>query len=167
MSLRYSVTLWFCIFTNFHLIRKLFWYKEEWNSTHQAQNKWNSIIFFQAQNYVIRSSFPAPTAPFSSPETASSAAYGATAAYPTLEQTSGGASTLGSTSGAPALGVYPGLADYMGLELTEDVIRENMPEYLLPAVRQPVSLNCCYHQVEQFRVVQQIKLTVANDRLQI
>jgi len=26
--------------------------------------------------------------------------------------------------------VYPGLAGYMGLELSEDVIRENMPEYL-------------------------------------
>ena len=24
----------------------------------------------------------------------------------------------------------PGLGDFMGLELTEDVIRENMPEYL-------------------------------------
>jgi syntenin-1 len=27
--------------------------------------------------------------------------------------------------------VYPGLGDYMGLELSEDVIRENMPEYLV------------------------------------
>merc|ERR1712018_909384 len=26
--------------------------------------------------------------------------------------------------------MYPGLADYMGLELTQDVIRANMPEYL-------------------------------------
>ena len=25
---------------------------------------------------------------------------------------------------------YPGLSEYMGLELTEAVIRENMPEYL-------------------------------------
>ena len=25
---------------------------------------------------------------------------------------------------------YPGLAEYMGLELTEDIIRANMPEYL-------------------------------------
>jgi hypothetical protein len=43
------------------------------------------------------------------------------------------------TASSSSLGVYPGLADYMGMELTEDVIRENMPEYL-PAVRQPVSL---------------------------
>jgi hypothetical protein len=42
------------------------------------------------------------------------------------------------TDASSALGVYPGLADYMGMELTENVIRENMPEYL-PAVRQPVS----------------------------
>ncbi len=34
--------------------------------------------------------------------------------------------------------VYPGLAEYMGLEFSESVIRENMPEYLLPAVRNPV-----------------------------
>ena len=27
--------------------------------------------------------------------------------------------------------VYPGLAEYMGLELSEDVIRQNMPEYLV------------------------------------
>ena len=27
--------------------------------------------------------------------------------------------------------VYPGLGDYMGLELSEDVIRANMPEYLV------------------------------------
>ena len=30
----------------------------------------------------------------------------------------------------PAAPVYPGLAEFMGLELTEDVIRANMPEYL-------------------------------------
>jgi hypothetical protein len=28
--------------------------------------------------------------------------------------------------------MYPGLGNYMGLELSEDVIRENMPEYLNP-----------------------------------
>jgi hypothetical protein len=28
------------------------------------------------------------------------------------------------------LTMYPGLSDYMGLELSEDVIRANMPEYL-------------------------------------
>ena len=31
---------------------------------------------------------------------------------------------------APSAPVYPGLAHFMGLELTEDVIRANMPEYL-------------------------------------
>ena len=47
--------------------------------------------------------------------------------------TSGSAgSTLGSTSGsnAGAGGFYPGLAGFMGLELSEDVLRANMPEYL-------------------------------------
>ena len=31
---------------------------------------------------------------------------------------------------AAAAPVYPGLASFMGMELTEDVIRANMPEYL-------------------------------------
>ena len=31
---------------------------------------------------------------------------------------------------ATAPSAYPGLAEYMGLELTEDIIRANMPEYL-------------------------------------
>jgi len=31
---------------------------------------------------------------------------------------------------AQGLGFYPGLAEFMGLELSEDVIRSNMPEYL-------------------------------------
>ena len=40
-----------------------------------------------------------------------------------------------SASGAPtptpaAIAMYPGLADYMGLELSEETIRQNMPEYL-------------------------------------
>ena len=41
-------------------------------------------------------------------------------------------STSGSTSGsnAGAGGFYPGLAGFMGLELSEDVLRANMPEYL-------------------------------------
>ena len=30
----------------------------------------------------------------------------------------------------PSGSAYPTLGDYMGLELTEDVIRANMPEYL-------------------------------------
>ena len=32
----------------------------------------------------------------------------------------------GPTEGA----AYPGLAEYMGMELSEAIIRENMPEYL-------------------------------------
>ena len=39
--------------------------------------------------------------------------------------------------------VYPGLGDYMGLELSEDVIRENMPEYLV-VPQAPVSLFICF-----------------------
>ena len=31
---------------------------------------------------------------------------------------------------APLQVMYPGLAEYMGLELSDDVIRQNMPEYL-------------------------------------
>ena len=31
---------------------------------------------------------------------------------------------------APVAASYPGLAEYMGLELSEALIRENMPEYL-------------------------------------
>ncbi len=39
-----------------------------------------------------------------------------------------------SAASAP---VYPGLGDYMGMELTEEVIRANMPEYLpQPAANQ-------------------------------
>ena len=47
--------------------------------------------------------------------------------------TSGSAGSIsGSTSGsnAGAGGFYPGLAGFMGLELSEDVLRANMPEYL-------------------------------------
>ena len=39
---------------------------------------------------------------------------------------------------AANLGMYPGLADYMGMELTESAIRENMPEYLPLALRPQV-----------------------------
>ena len=38
-------------------------------------------------------------------------------------------------SAGPNTGSYPGLAEYMGLELTEAEVRANMPEYL-PAVVQ-------------------------------
>ena len=35
-----------------------------------------------------------------------------------------------SPAPAPVAASYPGLAEYMGLELSEALIRENMPEYL-------------------------------------
>ena len=34
------------------------------------------------------------------------------------------------SSSSSSSSAYPGLAEYMGLELTEDIIRANMPEYL-------------------------------------
>jgi len=37
---------------------------------------------------------------------------------------------------APAGAAYPGLAEYMGMELSEDIIRANMPEYLPQAQNQ-------------------------------
>ena len=37
---------------------------------------------------------------------------------------------------------YPGLAEYMGLELSEALIRENMPEYL-PGNQVSHSIQCC------------------------
>ena len=40
-----------------------------------------------------------------------------------------------SSGGSTHTGSYPGLAEYMGLELTEAEVRANMPEYL-PAVVQ-------------------------------
>lgn len=75
----------------------------------------------QAQENVIRSSVSMPSAPASSAWVNPGQPY---------------SSATPGASSSSALGVYPGLADYMGMELTEDVIRVNMPEYL-PAVRQP------------------------------
>jgi len=86
-----------------------------------------NFAFFQAQENVLRSSVSVPSAPASSAWVNPGQPYAAAAS-----------ATPGASSSS-ALGVYPGLADYMGMELTEDVIRENMPEYLL-AVRQPVRL---------------------------
>ena len=45
-------------------------------------------------------------------------------------------STSETPNAGPA-GVYPGLGAYMGLELSEDTIRANMPEYL-PENQNPV-----------------------------
>ena len=50
------------------------------------------------------------------------------------------ASYASSASAGSNTGSYPGLAEYMGLELTEAEVRANMPEYL-PAVVQV--LNIC------------------------
>lgn len=38
-------------------------------------------------------------------------------------------STMPLPSGANEAGVYPSLGDYMGLELSETVLQQNMPEY--------------------------------------
>lgn len=46
---------------------------------------------------------------------------------------------LNNASKASALVMYPNLGDFMGLDLSEDMIRTNMPEYLENAV-QPVSI---------------------------
>ena len=45
------------------------------------------------------------------------------------------APSVSSVFGGSHTGSYPGLAEYMGLELTEAEVRANMPEYL-PAVPQ-------------------------------
>ena len=52
--------------------------------------------------------------------------------YPIINPTQASAWVGGSTSGSTAGtgGFYPGLAGFMGLELSEDVLRANMPEYL-------------------------------------
>ena len=99
----------------------------------------------QAQESVFRSSAPAPPTPavYSEPT-----ASGANSAYPVLAPETEGSlpypvhapESAYPVSQTSTFGpVYPGLANFMGLELTEDVIRANMPEYLLPAVRPPVS----------------------------
>jgi len=49
-------------------------------------------------------------------------------------------SAASSSPTAPAAAAYPGLADYMGLELSEALIRENMPEYL-PQAQTAVSVS--------------------------
>lgn len=46
---------------------------------------------------------------------------------------------ISSSSGT----LYPSLGDYMGLELNEDTIAQNMPEYAL-ATRSAVSYICIY-----------------------
>jgi len=51
--------------------------------------------------------------------------------------------TAPSTAPAMALtSAYPGLADYLGMELTEAEVRLNMPEYLAVAIPQSSSVSC-------------------------
>ena len=86
--------------------------------------------------------------------------------------TSGSAgSTSGSTSGsnAGAGGFYPGLAGFMGLELSEDVLRANMPEYLPEnqvALRQSVRkvLNLYLISLSAIELLRLIKKTIHSKR---
>merc|ERR1711963_231237 len=71
----------------------------------------------QEQNQILQSFSPPNPAQTMSPQN-SSLPY---PPYPTSPP---------SNYGSPNSPVYPGLAEYMGLELLEDVIRANMPEYL-------------------------------------
>ena len=84
---------------------------------------------FQEQNQLLQSFTPPNPAPIMSPQNS-------TLPYPTSPPLN---------YGSPNSPVYPGLAEYMGLELSEDVIRANMPEYLHEnqslVPRQSVSLN--------------------------
>lgn len=87
----------------------------------------------QAQNQVLRASATTPQAPSAYPAPPEASVYGSMPPYPPMPSyTPMPTYPPTSSSGNP---VYPGLADYMGMELTEDVIRENMPEYLPVAVR--------------------------------
>lgn len=78
----------------------------------------------------------------------SSAASTATGPGPRPAQPTGNAA---AAAGLPypvrgSLPVYPGLAEFMGMELSEEIIRENMPEYLAQnqvAVRPQVSEWAC------------------------
>ena len=86
--------------------------------------------------------------------------------------TSGSAGSIsGSTSGsnAGAGGFYPGLAGFMGLELSEDVLRANMPEYLPEnqvALRQSVRkvLNLYLISLSAIELLRLIKKTIHSKR---
>ena len=102
-----------------------------------AENKDNYVLYsllldfyyfskhlFQAQNTVHPPTttslpYPAhPNAPY--PHNIPVLSDSTTPSYPSLTST---------TSMTPGQ-AYPGLAEYMGMELSEAVIRDNMPEYL-------------------------------------
>ncbi len=53
-----------------------------------------------------------------------------TAPYPSLGTGPGYPSLDSSVSSLEGNAAYPGLAEYMGMELSVDVIAANMPEYL-------------------------------------
>ena len=62
-------------------------------------------------------------------------AFGQTMPAPASTHASAPASGNAAAANLPypvrgSLPVYPGLAEFMGMELSEDIIRENMPEYL-------------------------------------
>ena len=90
----------------------------------------NQNTVFQEQNQILQS-FTTPPNP-----TQTMSPQNSSLPYPTSPP---------SNYGSPNSPVYPGLAEYMGLELSEDVIRANMPEYLPEnqslVPRQSVSLN--------------------------
>lgn len=50
--------------------------------------------------------------------------------YPDLSSPTGGYPSAPAATGATVTELYPGLADFMGLELSEEIIAANMPEYL-------------------------------------
>lgn len=56
--------------------------------------------------------------------------------YPELNSSGGGGGN--NSNNSSALVMYPNLGEFMGLDLSENMIRTNMPEYLENAV-QPVS----------------------------
>lgn len=64
-----------------------------------------------------------------------------------------------NSNNSSALIMYPNLGEFMGLDLSEDMIRTNMPEYLANAV-QPVSVWCCI--IMHVRYVETLTYSMAN-----
>ena len=99
----------------------------------QRNSYCTSLDYFQAQTMAFgQTALPPPTA-----------AIAASAPRPNAQTSSGNAAA--ATLPYPVRGslpVYPGLAEFMDMELSEEIIRENMPEYLAQnqvAVRPQVS----------------------------
>jgi len=57
---------------------------------------------------------------------------------------------LSSPSAPPTGSAYPGLQEYMGMELSQDVIAANMPEYLPSATNQSVTLTATHGGVSTY-----------------